>query len=196
LASSALTRGADITLAVAERPTHFDSNGGPRKHDLLLQLRRDDEVLVAGIEAKVKESLGPRVIERIEASDAVKEGSMVRARVEGLLAGLFGRTLDDVHLGTLRYQLLTAAAGTLVEARQRGSRTALLVVHDLATADRDVDAITPTQKDVTDFITSLGGDGLPVVPGRLYGPFTIAGSVHLSSEVSLHVALIEAAPRR
>jgi hypothetical protein len=197
LASFPLTRNAVATLGIAERGTTFDEFGRPRKHDLLLQLQGEEHVSVVAIEAKVNEVLGVKVLERLDAEDAKRSESNVRARVEALAKALFGRTLDeDVKLGTLRYQLLTAAAGILVEASQRKAGTALLVVHDLGSQSRAVNSLSETQMDVSDFVTALGGDALPINPGRVYGPLRVAGGGRVPSNIPLHVALIEARARR
>ena len=55
-------------------------------------------------------------------------------RVEDLVRGLLpSRTKGLPHLGVLRYQLLTAAAGTLAYAAMEGASLAVLIVHEFVT---------------------------------------------------------------
>ena len=200
LASPMATRDAELTVALAERVTRFDGYGEGRNHDLLLQMRRDDEAkIIVGIEAKVVERLDDTVIAKMDEAKRIEgagKHTNLQRRVEELVLALFGRTLADVRLGALRYQMLTAAAGTLVEAKDREAKLAVLVVHDLSANASDKNALTPTQMDVSDFVIALGGDGLPMGPGRLYGPFKIAGGGRIPSNVPLYVGLIEATERR
>jgi hypothetical protein len=180
LETNPTTQGATITLGIAEYPTGFDSfPGGKRHHDLLAIARKDSAQIVIGIEAKAAEPLGSPVIEMYEAartSQARGTSTNLPARIDQLLQNLFGRTLDqDVGLGSLFYQLLTAAAGTLVEAKRRGATAAALVVHELKPS-RGPELMSATQSAVAGFISALDGShpARPTV-GVLHGPLTVPG---------------------
>lgn len=188
------TEGARVTLGIAEHPTGFDSfRGGKRSHDLLLVARKDANQIAIGVEAKVAETLGSRLIGEYEAAKAAEargKSTKLPARIEHLVLSLFGRTLDeDVGLGNVYYQLLTAAAGALVEARRRAAIAAVLVVHELI-ASRAPDVITTSQLAVGDFIAALDRthEARPTM-GMLHGPFTIPGGGMIPSDVPLFVGL-------
>ena len=89
------------------------------------------------IEAKADEPFGATVAQTL--ADALERGILnprsrgVR-RVEDLVRGLLpSRTKGLPHLGVLRYQLLTAAAGTLAYAAMEGASLAVLIVHEFVT---------------------------------------------------------------
>ena len=199
LASSPVTSGTRPTLGLAEHQTRFDDlPGGPRHHDLLLVLREGERVVVAGVEAKAGESLDQTVIKKREDGLALRargESTNRPERVDRLLMALLGRSLDqEPRLGNLRYQLLTAAAGTLVEAQERGAHAALLIIHDLAPTRGTPDGLTPTQLAVSDFVTELARDGQPHhTTGVVHGPLTVPGGGRIPSTIPLYVSLIERA---
>jgi hypothetical protein len=101
---------------------------------------------------------------------------------------LFGRTLHhDVDIGRIPYQLLAAAAGTLVEARIRGAVSGVLVVHELIPGARET--ITASQLSVADFIGVLGRTHAPIpTVGILHGPFAVPGGGLISGETTVRGA--------
>lgn len=200
LLSSSVCSGASVTLALPEHKTHFDGHpGGPRHHDVLALGRNGRELIVIGVEAKAGETLGERTLDRLEAANeaaARGESTNVPDRVDSLLRGLFGRSLEgDPSLGQLRYQLLTAAAGTLVEATKRQATSALLVIHDFSPVS---DAgFSETELDVSAFVSAFSRDDqLYTANGVLHGPLKVAGGGHWSASVPLYVSIIRPAPQR
>jgi len=198
LSSRDETRGARPTLALPERITAFDGYGTGRHHDLVVVLQGAEcGMWLAGIEAKADEPLGAMVISEYEhVRDRQKQGLETNKadRIHDLVRGLFGRSLDDdPRLGQLRYQLLTAAAGTLVEAQNRKAVAGLLVIHELARARSD--GISQTQLAVSDFLGALAGEqGLFTGVGVLHGPFAVPGGGRIPAQVPLYVALIRPTP--
>lgn len=92
--------------------------GNGRTHDLILY---NDDVFV-GIEAKADESFGNKTIaEELENATDNK-----KLRIDKLVSLVFGDETKN-HL-TLRYQLLTACGGVLLEAEQRKLRNAVMLV--------------------------------------------------------------------
>lgn len=106
----------------AEYVTDFQKygygRGNGRNHDLILY---NDDIFV-GIEAKADEEFGKNTI----AKELVKATENKKLRIDRLVSLVFGDETEN-HL-TLRYQLLTACAGVLLEAKQRKLRNALMVV--------------------------------------------------------------------
>lgn len=197
LESHPATASAHVTRAKPEHETRFDDlPGGGRNHDLLLKLGGGTDLIIAGVEGKAGESLDTTVIAKYDKGIAIRDSGKntnLPDRVESLVRNLFGRALsDDVDLGRLRYQLLTATAGTLIEAKNANAVAALVIVHELIPRRDDRD-ITPTQRAISDFVDAFRQVDVEkfIAPGTLYGPITVAGGGRLTSDVPLYVALIE-----
>ena len=123
-----------LERAIAEKRTHFDDIGrGPRNHDLLVFGTAAPGRLVVGVEGKADEPFG----ETLAAYRAKKRSGESRAveRLERLTQTLFGKTpQQDAALGEIGYQLCSALAGTLADAKREGAEVAVLLVHEFRTA--------------------------------------------------------------
>ena len=109
-------------ICYPEYKTRFDDcRGEPRNHDMLMV--STDNSLVIGVEAKVDEMLGKTIAQEWETA-----GDNKKKRIRGLTRRLFDREPTDGYMENLRYQLLTATAGTLAEAKKRNIKKALLLV--------------------------------------------------------------------
>ena len=114
---------ADATFKFdAEYVTSFAEyglgRGNGRNHDAIIF---NDEIFV-GVEGKADESFGnDRVLEACESGSDNKKG-----RIEGLVDIVFGDGVDN-HPNT-RYQLLTASAATLLEAKERRVKNAMFLI--------------------------------------------------------------------
>lgn len=95
---------------VTDFASHDLGRGEGRNHDAMMV---NDRIFV-GIEDKADESLGSQYVETalIGASDNKKH------RIEGMIHMLYGDS-PEVHK-EIRYQLVTAACATLLEAKMRG----------------------------------------------------------------------------
>ena len=104
-----------------ERKTKFDMiKGEPRNHDMVMVAK---ESHIICIEAKADEPFGETVeLEWEKASDNK------RKRIYGLARNLFGKDTVDDNIKPLRYQLLTAIAGTVAEAKIQKIKTAVFLV--------------------------------------------------------------------
>lgn len=106
----------------AEHVTSFAAfglgKGNGRNHDAFL-FNKD---IAVGIEGKADEPLGSKLIG--EEMRAAGENKMHRIR--GIAKMLFGDGPEN-HT-KIRYQLITAASATLLEAKQRGTDKAMLLV--------------------------------------------------------------------
>ena len=154
LNSHQLTRGFQPELAVPELVTRLDDFAGEhRNHDLVVLGEAEGGRTLLAIEAKADESFGNHTVEtylelctkraddyqaKVEAARTtggrMPRRSNARARVEQLSAAVFGPAPDDQPVAEsalpVRYQLLTAVAGALIEARHRDCDQAVLVVHE------------------------------------------------------------------
>lgn len=101
----------------AEYVTKLPGNGEGRNHDAILY---NDDIVVC-IEAKADEVLGNLIQEEL------KEASVNKLyRISSLLKILFQDGFK--HYDNLRYQLLTASTGTILEAQKRGVKNAVFLV--------------------------------------------------------------------
>ena len=101
----------------AEYKTDLPGKGEGRNHDAVLIGK---ELLVT-IEAKTDETLGTLIGDEINSASVNK-----LCRISEMLSFLFRGGFKEYC--NLRYQLLTAAAGTILEAEKRGIDTALMCV--------------------------------------------------------------------
>ena len=125
-----LTSQLVIDRAYPEVETRLDRfQGNGRFHDLVLEGVSEEREVVVSIEAKADESFGDLVRKARTNALARKPTTKVPARMDLLRDALFG---SGVVIDDLRYQLLYAVAGTLIEARQRGADLAVFVVHEFA----------------------------------------------------------------
>jgi hypothetical protein len=196
LASKAETQGVVLTRGEPECRIRFDQLGGePRNADLSIEAIRHGEPVAITIEAKADEPYGEFV------SDALA-ASIERALVGGHSNGgirieQLARALLPVHrrglpgLGGLRYQLLTAAAGTLVFAHNTKASVAVLLVHEFMT-DKTKDARhDANHRDLEAFVTRLSdGKVDSVQEGALSGPFSVPGEPLFRKPADLFIGKI------
>lgn len=107
-------------ICYAEHVTNLEANnlgsGEGRNHDSLLVF--DD--LIVGIEAKAEETFG------VECAKIKLDSNNQKARYNGISREIYGD--DIINHKAIRYQLLSATIGTLIEAKNRNINKALLLV--------------------------------------------------------------------
>lgn len=142
-----------------ERVTRLTGKGEGRNHDLILV---QDNKWVVGIEAKADESLGNLVSK--ELSKDISENK--RNRIENLYNDVYGCYTCGVDV---RYQLLTATVGTLIEAKNlKASNAVLIIVTFKKVGNYNPKKVQTNIKDINDFVSSLGktlGKGQYNLPG-------------------------------
>jgi Domain of unknown function (DUF6946) len=148
------TCGFQPHVAIPELVTRLDDLGGEhRNHDLIAVGEAEGGVTLLAIEAKADESYGNNTVEsylalcarradeysaKVEAARTtggpMPRRSNARARIEQLCTAVFSPAPDGQEVAEralpVRYQLLTAVAGALIEARNRDCRQAVAVVHE------------------------------------------------------------------
>jgi hypothetical protein len=160
----------------------FDQfRGEPRNADLLVTANDAHGEYLIAIEAKVNEAFGET------AGDALANAlerklknprSNGVTRIERLSAALLGpRREGEAALASIRYQLLTATAGALYAAAQRGASRVLMLVQEFQTsASRQVSQVE-NARDLDVFVGRLShGAVTNVQPDRILGPIMIADS--------------------
>jgi hypothetical protein len=173
----------------------------PRNTDLPVKARDAFGDYLIALEAKPDEPFGQSVAKTLDAAKlrlAENASSGGVKRINGLLAALFGSSLDlEPELGGLPYQLLTATAGAVAEAlRQRVGRVVLLV-QEFRT-DFTVDSMHRDNSAALDaFITRLSlGKVQHVATGELVGPFTLQGAVLFRACPDIYVGKVVHEQRR
>lgn len=182
LASNDATRGLVIELAIPEHRIPFDDHGGePRNADLAFVGHVAGAKVAVTVEAKADEPFGATVSETIAAAlERALENPASRGvrRVEDLVRALLGpHKKGQRHAGDLRYQLLTATAGSVAYAVAEDAPTAVLVVHEFVTPKTEDRLRARNADDYQAFLSRLGGL-TPVEHDRslLVGPFVVPGS--------------------
>jgi len=191
LSSQSRTNGLVFGLGLPEKITTLPEHNGGTNHDLLLFADGPNGPAIVSIEAKVdepfKESIG-KYWDRMRQSTT---RSGVPKRIEALLSLIFGSQArpDAEPWRELRYQLLTAVAGTAIEAASRPAGTAaVLVVHEFRTEKIDPKKIAANGEDFQRFVGAiLLQPAGTVVPGQLYGPVILPESTHLARKVDLFI---------
>jgi hypothetical protein len=194
--ASAATRGLTIETVHPEHRIPFDHHGGePRNADLAFTGVLGSSCIAVTIEAKADEPFGATISETIAAAleRAVENPrSQGVRRIEDLVrAILFPRRSGQRRIGDLRYQLLTATAGTLAYALSERAATAVIVVHEFVTTMTDDRLHERNADDFFAFLDRLGG-GVALTPalGVLVGPFAVPGSPLFKSVPALYVGKV------
>lgn len=131
-----------------EAITSLTGRGGGRNHDLLLV--QENEVVV-GIEAKSDESFGKIVYK--ELFNGISDNKI--KRINSLYNDLYG--YDICNNTDVRYQLLTATAGILKEAKKFNASKAVLIILVLKKENNyDLRKVKSNIQDINTFINSLG----------------------------------------
>jgi hypothetical protein len=152
----------EINAVHAEERTHFDDFDGPRNHDLVVVGTAAGETALVCIEAKAGEAFGATVEqERRKALRKRESGESTHKpeRLVGLLE-VYAPDLDPMSedIGSLRYQLLTALAGTVAAASEFDAQHAVLMIHEFNTDDRES---ADNSGDLARFAKTIFGVELP-----------------------------------
>jgi hypothetical protein len=190
------TRSLVIECVHSEHRIAFDDYGGePRNADLAFLAASARGPVAVTVEAKADEPFGLTVADTL--ADALErrienDRSNGIRRVEALAAALFGpRMKGQPRVGDLRYQLLTAAAGSLAYAEANGASIAVLVVHEFVTSKTNAAKHERNARDLDAFLTRLGRpDAAAQAPERRVGPLTVPATYTLSSRPMLFVGKI------
>ncbi len=106
------------------------------------------------MEGKGYEGFGLPLGEHLQAA-ATNERSGTPARVKALVSGFFGQEVDE-RLATVGYQLLSALAGTLAEAKKAGAVSAIVLVHEFVFEHSDELARERNLAQLETFVKALG----------------------------------------
>jgi hypothetical protein len=181
----------DLTVeeVIPEYTIRLDNLGGePRNADLLLAGHCLAGPVVATIEAKADEEFGPLIGKY--AAQKTGTRSKVPERIDGLLSAVFGKGLDE-QLGGLRYQLLHAVAGTLIEAKAREAIMAAFIVHEFRSVHLNARKVAANGDDWARFMGLLAQQsGVELSADGLSGPFKVVGGGLVPNDIPLYVGKI------
>lgn len=163
----------------------------PNVDVLLVGSDRNGPVVVA-VEAKADETFGRTVGGTLDdARSRLDRNPRSRgvARIERLLAALFGTTTADRDVLELRYQLLTVTAAALVAAERESGRRAVVLVHEFPTSRTTDRKRAANARDLDRFVARIAGRAGwrgPLEPGTLAGPFRVPGAPVADADISLY----------
>lgn len=185
------TAGFAAQRAEPEAVTRLDAfRGEGRNHDLVVEGEAGGDRILLAVEGKALESFGSVLANEI--SPQLATASKKLDRLNLLSAALFGfeavdLTTKDVEsaAGKLRYQLLTASVGAVIEAQRRGCSRAVLIVHEfrpLVPDAHEAELLAQNASDLDRFVDRLGAEH---VPGSVAGPFVLNPSPFVTGDVEL-----------
>lgn len=180
------TENIKLKIGYLEKETRLDKFGKGRNHDLLLTGTSNSELgkSIVAIEAKADESYGDLIGNQLEKASP---NSNLPKRIEQLALAIFGHQ----EINELRYQLLHATAGTLIEAKNFNANKAIFVVHQFHSTTLSKNKINKNNNDLNKFVSSLLGQPVLVESGKLIGPISVPGGEFVPSEIPLYIGQVD-----
>lgn len=193
LTSHEWTRDIEIEEARPEHVTPLPERGEGRNHDLWAKCTVNGRPFTLCIEAKADEPFGDTIGETCATAlkRSAATGGVRRARA--LLHMIFGAEAepDREPWASLRYQLLTAVAGTALQARIDGARAAALAIHEFRGSKTNPSLLRRNAEDLVAFLKLLnGGDMAAMTEGCFAGPWTIRTGSGMEDAVHLLVGKV------
>jgi hypothetical protein len=186
------TQGLNVDQVHPEHRIQFDTRRGePRNADLAF-LGSNSKTIAVTVEAKADEPFGATVGDAMTAALQrwlENERSGALARVLDLLHSLVPVADADSHARALRYQLLTAAAGTLAYATSHDAAYGVLIVHEFVTPSTRTQLHAANEVDYRAFLRRLG-IAAPNADATLHGPLTVPGAPLFPSPAPLFIGKV------
>jgi hypothetical protein len=157
----------------------FDVYSGPRNADLAIPAHDTAGPVAITVEAKADEEFDDLIANTFSTAlerliQIPRSGGV--ARIISLAQSLFGPRGVLPSVVQLRYQLLTAAAGTMAFANLLKAERAVMVIHEFVTTRTSRRNLNRNHYDLEAFAKRVsGGEVTSVEAGRLYGPFRCPG---------------------
>ena len=196
LSSHPDTQSAVLENGEPEARLAFDKRVGEvRNADLAVRAVSGSAPLALTIEAKADEPFDQLVPDTLaDALDRILERGRGGGidRVRDLATSLLPpprRGLPPLRL--LRYQLLTAVAGSLAWARQLEAPRAVLVIHEFQTSQTSTGELQRNAQDLDLFVTRLTAGTLRgLAVGSLVGPIRVPGDPLFDKPADLYLGKI------
>lgn len=182
----------EYELCSPELVSRFDTyNGNGRNHDLLILAKdKKEKKVIISVESKVDESYGQTIGPYLKSIRRKKEegkNSNADYRIEDLRKAIFPQ-VDNKVFESLKYQLLTAVAGTLREAEILGAKKAIFLVQTLKTSKMNDSKNLKNQRDLDSFIKVISNSQHPnILNNDLFGPFKFVGNQFIPDDVDLWI---------
>lgn len=162
-----------------------DFPGEHRNCDLVVLCSFGAKCIVINIEAKADEPFGDVVGEYLDRKKGFR--SRVPERVRQLSLALFGREPDEV-IRNLRYQLLHAAAATLIEAEKNTAQAGLLLVHEFRSHSLSSDKLARNEADWHNFVHAFPKLATASCErNQILGPVSVPGGGRVPKSVPLYL---------
>jgi hypothetical protein len=181
LHSSPRLRGIVLTIGIPELVTTLPERGNGRNHDLALKGNTQNESVTICIEAKADEPFGNATVGEYWNSGILKRyrgiSTRIPERVEFLVSmvDLVSNSIDSSPWKDIRYQLLTALCGTILQAKNDNSTLAVFVVHEFFSNETSTIKHVENHSELERFLSVLSGYQISIETGKLNGPFRFEG---------------------
>jgi hypothetical protein len=162
-----------------------DFAGEHRNCDLVVLCSAEGRRIVINVEAKADEPFGDLIGEYYDRTDGCT--SNVPARIRQLSRALFGREPDDA-IRKLRYQLLHAAAATLITAAESRADMGLFLVHEFWSPRLNSGRLAQNRADWQGFVHAFPELGTArIEEGQVLGPVSVPGGGRVPGSVPLYL---------
>jgi hypothetical protein len=174
-----------------------DLGGEHRNCDLVVLCNVGAKRMVISVEAKADEPfsdlIGKYYDQRAAPSpDGQPSRSNVPARIRQLSQALFGREPDEA-IRRLRYQLLHAAAATLIGAKANGAEVGLFLIHEFHSASLNRDKLSQNAADWQNFVHAFPELAKARIgENQILGPVSVPGGGCVPPSASLYLGKLVA----
>ncbi len=162
-----------------------DLPGEHRNCDLVVLCKAQGEDIVINVEAKADEPFGDTIGAYYDLM--LNSRSNVPARIRQLSRAAFGREPDEA-IRELRYQLLHAAAATLIEAAASGAQLGLFLVHEFWSQHLNENKLARNRTDWGNFVHAFPElTDARLEKNQILGPVSIAGGGRVPHSLPLYL---------
>ena len=139
---------------------------------------------------------GKTVGEKLTEGDKKKRAnpkSKLTDRVEKLVRALLPLQADDMTSAAgMRYQLLTACAGALVEAERQSCDRSVMLVHEFITDKTDDGMHQKNSADLDNFLWRISDGKISAgETNHLLGPLSVPGAPLFSADIKLYLGKVQ-----
>lgn len=173
----------DLSTASPEHQIALDRfRGETRNADLVAVGTGKLGRIAVTVEAKADESFGRTIGEELARASS---RSNVPRRIAVLSQAMFGQT--GPQFSSLRYQLLHGSAGSLIFAKEQTATAAIFVVLEFCGPSCNKENLERNRRDLESFLEAFQASSLPLLNGRLCGPYRIPGGEFVPAGIPLFV---------
>ncbi len=165
-----------------------DFRGEHRNCDLVVLCKAGMQPIAINIEAKADEPFGDTIGGYYD--QKINSQSNVPARIRQLSLALFGR-LPDETIRKLRYQLLHAAAATLIEAAACGAELGLFLVQEFRSESLSYNKLRQNSTDWENFVHAFPElAAARLEKGQILGPVSVTGGGRVPRSIPLYLGKV------